>query len=67
MSSAHEIELFISQDGQLKVNVKGMKGPGCLKVTDAIAKACGEKQGEVLKPEYYIKEDTQSINNNLKR
>ena len=53
MANAHEIELFISDDGELKVHIKGMKGPGCLKVLDSMARQIGPEQSRTLTPEYY--------------
>ncbi|MFA5118132.1 MAG: DUF2997 domain-containing protein [Candidatus Omnitrophota bacterium] len=53
MAAKQEIELFISDDGQLKVHIKGMKGPGCLKVIESITKEVGTLQEKQLSSEYY--------------
>lgn len=53
MANKHEIELFISDDGELKVHIKGMKGPGCLRVLDSLAKDLGKVEDKQLTSEYY--------------
>jgi len=55
MAKSQEIELFISDDGELKVHIKGMKGPGCMKVFDDISKEIGTAKKKTLYPEYYEK------------
>ncbi len=64
MPNSHEIELFISEDGEIKVHIKGMKGPGCLKVMDSLAKEVGELKNKELTGEYYEKPLTQNNTNN---
>lgn len=58
MANKHEIELFISEDGQLKVHIKGIKGPGCLKVLDSLSKDIGILKNKELTGEYYEKPET---------
>jgi hypothetical protein len=53
MAGKHEIELFISDDGELKVHIKGIKGPGCLKVLDSLVKEMGVENERTLTGEYY--------------
>jgi len=55
MADKHEIELFISDDGELKVHIKGIKGPACLKVLDSIVKEVGIEKARELTSEYYEK------------
>ena len=55
MAKSQEIELFISDDGELKVHIKGMKGPGCIKVLDDISKEIGTQKEKTLSAEYYEK------------
>jgi hypothetical protein len=59
MPNQHEIELFISDDGEIKVHIKGVKGPGCLKVLDSLAKTFGPVKDKRLSAEYYEKPVTQ--------
>lgn len=53
MAGKQEIELFISDDGDLKVHIKGMKGPGCLKVLEALTSEIGSEKERTLTGEYY--------------
>ena len=53
MAKAQEIELFISDDGEIKVHIKGIKGPGCLKILDSLSQEIGPKKEVKLSPEYY--------------
>ena len=53
MAGKQEVELFISEEGELKVHIKGIKGPGCLKVLEALAKEIGSEKGRTLTGEYY--------------
>jgi hypothetical protein len=58
MPNSHEIELLISDDGELKVHIKGMKGPGCLKILEDLAKEVGHLKEKELTGEYYEKPET---------
>ena len=53
MAGKQEVELFISEEGELKVHIKGIKGPGCLKVLESLAKEIGSEKGRTLTSEYY--------------
>ncbi|MDD5730540.1 MAG: DUF2997 domain-containing protein [Candidatus Omnitrophica bacterium] len=53
MANRHEIELFINDDGELKVHIKGMKGPGCMKTLESLTKDIGTVQEKNLSAEYY--------------
>ncbi|MFA6217143.1 MAG: DUF2997 domain-containing protein [Candidatus Omnitrophota bacterium] len=68
MAAKQEIELFISDDGQLKVHIKGLKGPGCLKILDSITKEVGTLQKKQVSSEYYEKpEILDSSKTNVKK
>lgn len=59
MADKHEIELFISDDGELKVHIKGIKGPGCVKVLENLVKESGGQLTEKeLTSEYYETQKT---------
>jgi len=62
MPEKHEIELFISEDGELKVHIKGIKGPGCAKILDSLAKEIGTEKNRELTSEYYETDKTNNIN-----
>ena len=62
MLNSHEIELFISEDGELKVHIKGMKVRGCLRFLDSLVKGVGYLKDKELTGEYYEKPQTQENN-----
>ncbi|MCR4413939.1 MAG: DUF2997 domain-containing protein [Thermoguttaceae bacterium] len=41
-----EIEVFIEKDGQVRVEVRGVKGPGCLELTKSLEAALGNQVEE---------------------
>ncbi len=53
MPQKQDLEIIITQDGQIKVEVKGMKGPGCLSELEKVAQKLGEVNSQQLRPEYY--------------
>jgi hypothetical protein len=61
MPDRHEVELFISEDGELKVHIKGIKGPGCVKTLESLALQLGEEKDRELTSEYYEKEKGKNI------
>lgn len=58
MASKHEIEIVIAPNGDVKLDVKGLKGPTCLTVIKKIADQVGEIVSTNLKGEYYEKPQT---------
>jgi hypothetical protein len=63
MATKHEVELFISEDGELKIHVKGIKGAGCVKVLDSLVKEMGTEIKRELTPEYYESSESNNISN----
>ena len=53
MATKHEIEIIITPDGEVKLDVKGLKGPTCLTVIKKIADSVGDLKSTNIKPEYY--------------
>ncbi len=53
MADKQEIELFISEEGELKLHIKGIPGPACLKTLDDIVHAVGIEKERKLTDEYY--------------
>lgn len=49
MSELQEVDVFILPDGRARVEIRGMKGPGCLEVTRRLEALLG---GEVVDREY---------------
>jgi hypothetical protein len=62
MPGKHEIELFISEEGELKVHIKGIKGPGCTKILESLAKEIGIEKDRELTSEYYETDKTNNLN-----
>ena len=59
MAQKHEIEILIGPDGEVKLDVKGLKGPTCLTAVKKLADGLGELKSTGLKPEYYDKAQTE--------
>lgn len=59
MAQKHEIEIIIGPDGEVKLDVKGLKGPTCLTAVKKLADGLGELKSTDLKPEYYDKAQTE--------
>jgi len=53
MATKQEIEILISPDGEVKLDVKGMKGNACLLEIGKLVQALGTTKAQTLKPEYY--------------
>jgi hypothetical protein len=53
MPGKQEIELFINDNGELSVHIKGIKGASCVKVLDALVKDMGTARDKHLTSEYY--------------
>ena len=48
-----EIEVVISPDGQVTLEVKGAAGPGCLDLTRALEEALGTVESRSCKTAFY--------------
>lgn len=53
MPTKQEIEIIISPEGDVKLDVKGLKGPTCLTAIKKLADSVGELKSTNLKSEYY--------------
>lgn len=60
MATKQEIEIVISPDGQVKLEVKGIKGPGCVPEAKKLAEALGEIKSQEPTHEYYEKSQEKS-------
>ena len=60
MATKQEMEIIITPDGQVKLEVKGLKGPGCLLEVKKLADALGEVREQEFTSEYYEKEQQQT-------
>lgn len=48
-----ELEIAISPSGEVKIEVKGVKGDGCLELTRGLEQSLGQVEDRQLKSEYY--------------
>ncbi len=49
-----EIDVFIEKDGQVRIEVRGVKGMSCLDLTQALEAALGgQVEGREMTPEAY--------------
>ena len=51
-----ELEITISPDGDVLVDVKGVKGKSCADLVKFLEVALGEAKDRKLKPDYYERE-----------
>ncbi len=51
-----ELEIIIDENGEVLVDVKGMKGKKCEEISNYIEEALGEIKSKKKKPEYYEEE-----------
>ena len=49
----HELEIEINVNGEVKVNVKGVKGKACLEYAEWMAQIVGQIKDQQLTSEYY--------------
>ena len=55
MASKQEMEIIITPEGEVKIEVRGIEGAGCVPELERVAAALGEIQSTSLKPEYYTR------------
>ena len=49
----HDVEIIISQTGEVKGHVKGVKGKGCLEYAKWLTRVVGKVKDRQLTSEYY--------------
>lgn len=49
----HELEIEISPAGEVKVHVKGVKGPGCMQYAELVEEILGVRGNRERTSEYY--------------
>ena len=49
----HEVEIIISETGEVKVHIKGAKGKACLEYAKWITEVVGQVKDQKLTSEYY--------------
>jgi len=48
-----ELEIIIDEEGQVHIDIKGIKGKKCLEFAEMVEKILGEMRDKRYKPEYY--------------
>ena len=63
----HDIEITISQTGEVKAHVKGAKGKQCLEYAELLTEIVGKIKQQELTSEYYEPEAKAGIDTQLKQ
>lgn len=53
MAKKEEIEIFIDNDGEVKLHVTGVAGPDCMKLTEELENVLGVVVGREKTSDYY--------------
>jgi len=61
MAKREEMEIHISPDGEVKIDVKNLKGKRCLEYLDLFVNAIGPIKEKQMKPEFYEPESKAKI------
>lgn len=61
MAAKQEIQILITPEGEVKLEVKGMKGSGCLLEIKRLADQLGQMKSQDLAPEYYEKPTEEQV------
>jgi len=67
MSSKHDIEIEISETGEVKAHIKGIPGKGCSDVAKILKEIVGEVKSDTKTSEYYQPEPKIGIDLNSKK
>lgn len=65
MADRHELNIIISETGDVQIEVSGVKGPQCLKITEDIENALGEIISREKKSEFYRTDTDASIKSKI--
>lgn len=65
MPVKHEIEIVINTEGEVQLEIKGMKGPSCMTEIEKFASGLGKITAVDKKAEFY--QGTQSQSQNQRR
>ncbi|MBI5624845.1 MAG: DUF2997 domain-containing protein [Elusimicrobia bacterium] len=53
MAVKHELEVLITPEGEVRLEIKGMKGPSCHAELESFASGLGSLKSVEKKPEFY--------------
>ena len=55
---SQELQIVISPEGKVQIEVQGVKGPGCTELTRFLEEALGTVDERTFKAEYYVSDST---------
>lgn len=58
---ASELEITVTKDGEVKIRVKGVAGPGCEDLTKGIEQAMGTVVSREKTGEYFVETEQSEI------
>jgi hypothetical protein len=61
MSNKQELDIQISTDGKVTINVIGAKGKSCLDLTRDLEESLGAVLDRETKPSFYEREETEAV------
>jgi len=64
MAERHDLNITISETGEVEIKVEGLDGPKCLKITELVEEELGEVLSKEFTSEYYKDSEEQTININ---
>ncbi len=67
MSDKHEIEIEITETGEVKAHIKGIPGKGCTDVAKILKQIVGEIKSDIKTSEYYQPEPRIGIDAGIKK
>ncbi|WP_028973402.1 DUF2997 domain-containing protein [Spirochaeta cellobiosiphila] len=65
MAQKHELEVTISETGEVELTVKGVNGPQCLRITKELEEALGLVSDRQKTSDYYKESDDQTGHINI--
>lgn len=66
MAEKHELKISISPAGEVQIEVEGIKGSKCLKLTEDLENELGIIVDREKKADYYVSENETNIDNIIK-
>ncbi|MCP4133341.1 MAG: DUF2997 domain-containing protein [bacterium] len=66
MAERHDLKIIITETGEVQLEVSGVDGPKCLKITEDLEDALGEVLVREKKSEFYKEETSTTIDTEIK-
>ena len=65
MAERHDLKITITETGEVQIEVEGVKGSKCLKLTEDIENELGEVISREKKSEFYQQDISSDVNTKL--